>query len=352
VSFLGTGNEKNYWGLTMPSYEKNLIKLLRAVDLLASPSGSTIQKLENELGVSRRSVYRMLDALQELNFPVYDEAVPLSREKRWRLEESYVKKLPNIDVPNIKFTIHEVVFLHYLLSKTTLLRNTKYESSIKSLSKKLGLVIAQKNSDCGAFSKLADIFIFSDKIAKDYSEKEEVIDSLLDAIMKQKTCLVTYHAYSTDEVRTFSIDPLKIVEHLGGLYVFVNVTRFGDIRILAVDRIHELQISDATFEIPTDFDPEMLLESAFQLTFEDPIEVEIWFAQDQARYIEERMWAKEQEIRENDDGSIILKMKTSGVFDLKKWILSFGSYACVVKPKSFRKEIERELSDAMARYNE
>ena len=335
----------------MPVYEKNLIKLLRAVDLLASPSGSTIQKLEKELGVSRRSVYRMLDALQELNFPVYDEAVPLSREKRWRLEESYVQKLPNIDVPNINFTIYEVLFLHYLLSKTSLLRNTKYESVLRSLSKKLGLLISSKNANYSAYSKLANIFILSSKITKDYSGKEEIIDTLLDGIIKQQTCLVTYHAYSSDEVKVFKIDPLRIVEHQGGLYVFVNVTRFGDIRILAIDRIQELKVTDNIFKIPSDFDPEELLESAFQLTFEDPIEAEIWFDADQAKYIVERTWAKGQKIHKNNDGSIILKMKTSGVFDLKKWVLSFGPQACVVKPKELREEIGQELAESIAKYN-
>jgi predicted DNA-binding transcriptional regulator YafY len=320
------------------------------VDLLANPSGSTIRKLEEELGVSRRSVYRMLDALQELNFPVYDEAIPLSQEKRWRLDKGYVHKLPNIDLPKITLTIYETLVLHYLLSKTSILRNTKYEDFIKSLSRKLGLLIVQKDEIFSDFSKLADIFVNSSKIIKDYSGKEGTIDSLLDAIVKHQTCFVIYHAYSTDEVKTFRIDPLKIVEHQGGLYVFVTVTRYGDIRILAIDRIQDLKMTDDKFQIPRDFDPEALLSSAFQLTFEDPIEVEIWFSEDQTRYIEERSWAKGQTIHKNGDGSIILKMKTSGVFDLKKWILSWGSQACVLRPEELRKEIENELMEAAAQY--
>jgi predicted DNA-binding transcriptional regulator YafY len=43
-------------------------------------------------------------------------------------------------------------------------------------------------------------------------------------------------------------------------------------------------------------------------------------------------------------------MKTSGVFDLKKWILSWGSQACVLRPEELRKEIENELMEAAAQY--
>jgi hypothetical protein len=63
------------------------------------------------------------------------------------------------------------------------------------------------------------------KFAKDYSQKEEVIDQLTDAMLLQRTCLVEYHSFGDDTVKHFKIDPLKFFEQEGGLYL-VSIRSF------------------------------------------------------------------------------------------------------------------------------
>jgi len=324
-------------------FERNLVKLLKAINLLAKPLGCSIKELATSLLISRRSVYRLLDTLQELNFPIYDEKLAFSREKRWKLEESYLKKLPNIDIPRITFSANEIIFLHYLLSKVSTLKCTEFGRVINSISKKLGLFFPEQVSSKLSFDKLESIFITDKKYIKEYSGKEEIINILIDGLIHQKTCLVTYHSFNTDKSKKYRIDPLKIFEHQGGLYAFVNVTRFKTVRMLAIERVLEIKQLDDNFTYPEDFDANKLLESAFKLTLDDPIEVKIWFSKDQARYIEERQWAVEQKIKKQYDGSLILTIKTSGVFDVKKWVMSFGADAVVLEPLSLKENISAEL---------
>ncbi|MBI3755524.1 MAG: WYL domain-containing protein, partial [Deltaproteobacteria bacterium] len=72
---------------------------------------------------------------------------------------------------------------------------------------------------------------------------------------------------------------------------------------------------------------------------------------EQARYIKERQWAKEQKIKEQKDGSIILEIKTSGFWDVKKWVLSFGAEARVLKPEKLRKAVIEEMKAGLAGYS-
>jgi hypothetical protein len=83
--------------------------------------------------------------------------------------------------------------------------------------------------------------------------------------------------------------------------------------MMAVERIVQLTHTSRNFSTPDDFDPGSLLEVAFNLIYDDPITVKIRFRADQARYIKERTWAKEQKITPQEDGSIVLDMKTSRV---------------------------------------
>lgn len=81
-----------------------------------------------------------------------------------------------------------------------------------------------------------------------------------------------------------------------------------------------------------------------------PIEAKIWFSADQARYIKERRWSADQKIVEQEDGSVILEMNTSGWWDVKKWVLSFGAEAKVLEPAALRKEIMGELKATERNY--
>jgi predicted DNA-binding transcriptional regulator YafY len=51
----------------------NLRKFLKALDLLSKPEGVTIDELQKELEIDRRSVYRQIEFIESLDFPIYDD---------------------------------------------------------------------------------------------------------------------------------------------------------------------------------------------------------------------------------------------------------------------------------------
>ena len=137
---------------------------------------------------------------------------------------------------------------------------------------------------------------------------------------------------------------------MAGFTSWFNTTTFGDIRTLAVERIQDIKKTGESFEYPEDFDPEALLESAFDIVYGDPVKVKIQFSADQVRYIKERTWSKSQKIIDQEDGSIILTMETSGWWDVKRWVLSYGSGSKVLEPEGLKNEIRDELEAARELY--
>ena len=65
---------------------------------------------------------------------------------------------------------------------------------------------------------------------------------------------------------------------------------------------------------------------------------------------ENSCWAPDQRIGDEPDGAIILELQTSGWWDVKKWVLSFGAEARVLEPEELRSEMAEELSRARAGY--
>jgi len=327
---------------------KNLIKLLKALELLSKPEGTTIEEMGAQLGIDRRSVYRLINVVEELGFPLYDDKIPLEKERRWKLEESYLKKLPNMKIPDVNLTLLEIISLYLLRSEGSLLKGTELEKHTRSAFGKFSMFLPEDAFD--KLNKIKALFVSASKFVKDYSGKEEIISQLMDAMLKNETCYLTYHSFYDDKIKNFKVDPLHFFENDRGLYLLVNTTTFGDIRTLAVERIEMITKTGSSFEYPEDFDPEELLESAFDIVYEDPVKVKIWFSAEQARYIKERKWSENQEIIDQEDGSIILSMETSGWWDVKRWVLSYGRDAKVVEPEELRIDIVAELDATQELY--
>jgi predicted DNA-binding transcriptional regulator YafY len=118
----------------MANQFSNTIKFLKAVNLLSSPNGATVRKLADGLGISRRSVFRLLRTLDELGFPLTDDKPQCKGEKTYRLASSYVMKLPNITIPDPRLSKEELIFILALLKtckKHSLLKETPMLKSVK-----------------------------------------------------------------------------------------------------------------------------------------------------------------------------------------------------------------------------
>ncbi len=331
------------------SWGKHMVKMLRAVEVLARPGGATMEELANELDVDRRTSYRIRETLEELNFPVYEDSSALDGRKRYCFDADYLRKLPNLNVPELNLSLSELIALYFIRSGSRMFRGTDIERNIESAFVKLDAFMPEGISK--RLDQVKTLFVVSSKYAKDYSTKQDLIETLTDAIFRQQTCQVDYHSFHDDRQKQFRIDPLHFFERDGGLYLFVRTSDYGHIRVLAVERIATLSITNAPFSYPQDFDPDALLEDAFSIVYDDPVRLKIRFSSEVARYIKERRWAKEQTVSKLEDGAIILELNTSGWWDVKKWVLSFGADAEVLEPVEMREEIRNELFCSLKHYD-
>jgi predicted DNA-binding transcriptional regulator YafY len=335
--------ERNMRGITIR-------KFIDGVRLLAQPTGTTIEEIMSRLGISKESAHRFVrETIQdEFQFHVEKEKND-SGKVRYRIDSNYLSRLSEIKVVDLNLTLEEIVSLYFLKSHSKLYVGTQIGNEINTAFAKLDAFVPAGFS--GRMQKLRAIFTPSISFSKDYADKEEVIKSLTDAMLNQQTSLIEYHSFTDDTVKTFKIDPLTYFERGGGLYVFCRHPTYKDIRILAVERIQQLTITEDTFVYPADFNPDELLENSFGLYFDDPVKVKIRFKPYQARYIMERCWAKGEKKRKQKDGSLILEMETSGTWEVKRWVMSFGSEAEVIEPAAMRQAIKNELINALTIYS-
>lgn len=332
-------------GYSFSAYGKNISKILRAIDLLARPQGASNKELAEHLGLSMRSVFRLLSTLQDLGFPLTDQREAFGGETRHYLLESFVRKMPNLNLPQITLSSRESLFLYFLLARDSIFADSEVERDLSSLKAKLSALLPTVTTSLsgGRLARpLASLFTSSPNGLKSYSGHDAILDTLLDGLEQLRTLHITYRSASRQTTKSFTIHPLKAFEHRGGLYIFAQLPKHNLIRILAVDRIRTAKLLDTTFVYPSDFDAESVLASAFDLTLNDPVTASIRFSPKDAPYVRERRWSDDQSIVDHGDGSCTLTLSTSGTRDLLRWLLSFGSGAEVLSPPELRDALREE----------
>jgi len=324
--------------------------MMRTLDMLCSQRGATVEQVGEELEVDKRSVYRMIKNIEDLGFLIDSFKDPVENRTRKRIDKEFHQKIGPINFPDIKLSPSEIISLYLLKGESKIIKGTDLEKTIESAFAKIGMFAPKgmaKN-----LSKLQSLFLLDTKMAKNYKGKEPIIDQLTDAMLSMQTCHIRYHSFYNDTVKNFKIDPLHFFEQNGGLYLFVRTTAYNDIIVLAVERIQNIEPDESYYEYPKDFDPDEYLKQSFGLIHDEPLNIEIRFLKEQARYIKERQWSYNQKIQDNEDGSIILKMQISGKFEIKRWVASFGTYAEILKPESLREEFKKDIQQLYLQYFE
>uniref|UniRef100_A0A831ZYI8 WYL domain-containing protein n=1 Tax=Desulfacinum infernum TaxID=35837 RepID=A0A831ZYI8_9BACT len=335
--------------MSIGSYQQ-LGKLLKLVDCLARRQGAGIKDIQKALSCDERTAYRWLATLDSLGFPVEDlEACDGQCRKRYRLIDTYVKKLPNISIPNFSPSKSDIIFMYVALSQDRLTWGTQMKKRIDNLLKRLAAALPLEDQKLA--EALSRLTIPNPRPQKDYSSKEGIIDGLTRAILEKKRCWIQYYSFSKRKDTAFLIHPLHFFESQGGLYVMVQLVEMKEpvrdvsetLRVLAVERIQKIAVLGDTFDYPEGVNARDLLAQAFDTVWNQPIKVKVWFSERAAPYVKERVWPGKYKIEENGDGSIIFHLKTSGHGDVKRWILSFGNDARVIKPLSLKKDIKKTI---------
>jgi predicted DNA-binding transcriptional regulator YafY len=183
---------------------------------------------------------------------------------------------------------------------------------------------------------------------KDYSKKQEVIASLIDATLHQRRARIGYFSFHSRRKKSYLVDPYRLVYFRGGLYVYARAEEYGEVRTFAVERIEDIEVLEEVFDAPKDFSVSEYAKGAFGIAGGQPEDVEVHFDGEMAGYIRERVWHESQSLEAGPRGSVILRMSVVPGFELKSWLKGFLPHVRIVRPAGLREEIARELALARA----
>ncbi|MGJ8639931.1 MAG: helix-turn-helix transcriptional regulator [Opitutaceae bacterium] len=121
------------------------------------------------------------------------------------------------------------------------------------------------------------------------------------------------------------------------------------LRTFALVRMRKLMFPGKRFKRPQDFDIQQHLKDAFGVFVGDTkYTVRVEFDEWAAQLIQEKDWHPAQEIRELEDGRIELRIELADLFEIERWILSWGSHAKVLGPAKLKNSIRKQAEAILA----
>jgi predicted DNA-binding transcriptional regulator YafY len=310
--------------------------------LEASRHGQTVAELAARTGVSRRTVWRDLIALQEAGFPIADESA--RGGARWRLDGR-----PFRPALERGLSLTQLCALYFSRSLLEGVAGALFDDELRTTLDQLQFALPLR------LRRFLDQLpgVFQSRLPpgrrRSRADQGVLIARLLDAVLHCRRAQMQYYSGAGDRVTACAIDPLRLVYAHGSLYLFAHVREHDEVRAFAIERIQQLEVLDQTFTPVASVAGDPFADT-IGVRGGTALQVVLEFSPRVGAYVAERTWHVSQAIRRLADGGVRMTLAVGDDRALRSWILGFGADVRVVAPRSLADGIREELDEARSQY--
>jgi predicted DNA-binding transcriptional regulator YafY len=303
--------------------------------LTANRYGLTTDRLIEETGCSRSTLYRDLNFLRDyLGAPLEHEGEPLT----WR----YTRTEKAFELPGVWLNADEVYAL--LLAEQVLKR-----SQGGLLSDALGRLMPRVEKMLGSQAKQMERL----RVLRAHSRQmnEASFRVVAQGVLDRKRLKFRYRARSTDQVQERRVHPQRLTHYRDNWYLDAYDDTRSGLRSFALDRIQNALLEDEPARDIDAAEIDQQLAAGYGIFSGAVRDVAvIRFSAHAARWVSEEKWHSQQTGRFLSDGSYELRVPYSNPRELLMDVLRHAGDAQVLAPVALREQMRAMLSFALANY--
>ena len=316
-----------------------LARMTRLVSILqAHPDGIRTADLAERVGMSVRTVYRDLRAIdEEIGVPIWADG------GRWGIDQEAAF------LPPLKLTQGEAMAV-VLAARLMVRYADKYDPDLASAFEKLeqGLPAAlaehvERTLDILSKAPRDERFSANVRLlTKAWAERRVVTIDYEPALYEGGA------APRRATVRPYLLEP-SLQTH--ALYLLGFDEDRQALRTFKVERIRHASLTPRTFEPPAAAATTTALRPAWDIMADQPqVEIVLRFASHVAARVLEATWHPSQTVAREADGALRWSAVVSGTIEVRLWILSWGDDVEVISPLTLRDDVAATHRRALARY--
>jgi len=301
-------------------------RLHDVIRMLEARYGATVDELADECCVTRRTVYRDLDAIRDAGYPLISEPEAEGRTL-YRFMTGFKK------LPPITFSLEELMTLYLCRGQLGFLRGTPFQDDLDDIFGRIHSSLPPRS--VAHLERIAETASPKFQGERDYAAKKELLKELRRALLYQYRLDLAYTP-ARRATETYRFDPYTLLFYEGALYLGGYAHNRQALRLFLIDRIEQVTVLGERFEVPEDFSAGDLTGSAFGLIDEKQQTIKVRFGEEIGHLIRERVWHPSQKLVEEEDGALTLTFDASGEKEILAWLYSYLPHVQVLEPENLR----------------
>jgi proteasome accessory factor B len=301
-------------------------RLHDVIRILEARYGATVDELAEECGVTRRTVYRDLDAIRDAGYPLISEMESDGRTL-YRFMTGFKK------LPPITFSLEELMTLYLCRGQLGFLQGTPFQDDLDAIFGRIHSSLPPRS--VAHLERIAETATPKFQGERNYASKKELLKDLRRALLYQFRLELSYTP-ARRATQLYRFDPYTLLFYEGALYLGGYAHNRSALRLFLLDRIEQIKVLEERFEVPEEFSSGDLTGSAFGLIDEEPQTIKVRFGAEIGHLIRERVWHPSQQVIENKDGSLTLKFAASGEKEILAWLYSYLPHVQVLEPEALK----------------
>jgi predicted DNA-binding transcriptional regulator YafY len=309
-------------------YEKADALQKLAIRMQASRVGLTLNDIETEFGVGRRTAMRMRDAILR-NYPQTREWEDDGRVKRWSIPSGTVDRL-------VTFTAEEIADLEATIALLKRENLRARAASLRNLEGKLRALMRPEQSrrmepDLEALLEAEGLAMRPGPRPK---LESGIIETLREAIKACRQVTLRYRARGAREAKKRLVHPYGfLLGHRHYLVAFHVHEKANKHTLFSLPGIEAAEISDKTFVRDSSFSLEEFAKRSFGVFQEKPFDVVWRFSPEAADTAREFLFHPNQKTEDLPDGSLIVRFSAGSDLEMAWHLYTWGDQVEVLEPK-------------------
>lgn len=315
-------------------------RLLHLVELLQSGRHYNSSQLADLCRVSRRTIFRDLQTLQDSGVPIrYDES-----------KQGYTLP-PTLFLPPADLTLEETISLLVLCHELgDRQKGLPFQQPAHSAATKLLSNLPRHLRDY--VGEVTETMTVRTDPRNPLPQAQDHYTALVGALSKRRQIRIRYDSlFDGKEISTL-LSPYRLFFHRRSWYVIGRSSLHRAVRTFNLGRIQHSEAAGSHYQIPTRFSLDRQLGNAWSLIRERGrrSHVVVRFQPLVARNVAEVQWHKTQKTVWNKDGTLDFHVSVDGLNEIMWWILGYGSQAEVLRPAALRRKIRQQVDEMKKTY--
>lgn len=308
-------------------YEKLEILLRVALDMRGSAEGLSLDDIQHQYGVSRRTAERMRAAIERV-FPQMEQANPREVPKRWRIRASVLSGI-------VGFSAEELAALTTAASLARRDNLPEVAVRLDALSSKLKSLIhphaaRRIGPDLEALTEAEGIAL---RPGPRMAIPTDLLAHLRHAIIACRKVRLHYQARGTGRLSRQTVCPYGFLYGNRQYLVAYSLSdRARDYRLFSLANIEKADILDAPFKRRPGFSLQAFAERSFGVFQEEPFDVVWRFSPKSAPDARQFLFHPTQVLEDQPDGSLIVRFRAGGALEMSWHLFTWGDEVEVIEP--------------------